>query len=695
MANNEKQARVYRDAVINGAGKELKQTLVDKQSELPRSNSDEFKSTNSSDSLTSVGTIFFDTSSYKSDLIVTSNHSEYPNRIFRVGSSDDVDEGKTFTKRDSPEGSPRKCVSPQAEPSSPRDRSMNDRDFKPGCLDRPASADFTRNAASDQDIFNYPMDLPGERPSSFPSTHVPPDFVSDTSSVASSCHGSPGITPSITPASSFENLLCLYDGKQNRVMCSAAQHIEKSASERSSHRMNISDQFAELNSDEMNTLRTNIIASDDWKKLASKQNREIHDMQKRQKEETDQFLEKAIRQCQKAVALQENNQPQEGKATLSENSKEPQSSSHQHLVSRQLSNENAQMGNLMKSAKISDDKKLNELTLKQLDSMSRPNRSKNSMNMKMIQPKNDPRAARPSLNQLKQLNQQQQMVTPIFKENNSSATADKRREPIAEKQRGGQNVTTTVGGTTGSNTRTTGSHVSQQQQQQQHQRQQFQQNYQAPRDQNVTTTVDGTATSNTRSSGAQHVTQQQFQQPNYQQPNYQPPREQNFTQQQQQQQWQQVTTAHGSSMQGSMVASNSAIQPFTTNSMQNSSYKSTVVQSGHVDAGSAMKQTESAPATGNWWMPQADASASSTADSSKMKYAPTASQPVTCAAMGSYVSATPLPATQMPGSQSGTQLPVTCSAQSRKSVTTTQGSALTSGAIYSSSQISNVRYQNN
>ena len=237
MANNEKQARVYRDAVINGAGKELKQTLVDKQSELPRSNSDEFKSTNSSDSLTSVGTIFFDTSSYKSDLIVTSNHSEYPNRIFRVGSSDDVDEGKTFTKRDSPEGSPRKCVSPQAEPSSPRDRSMNDRDFKPGCLDRPASADFTRNAASDQDIFNYPMDLPGERPSSFPSTHVPPDFVSDTSSVASSCHGSPGITPSITPASSFENLLCLYDGKQNRVMCSAAQHIEKSASERSSHRM--------------------------------------------------------------------------------------------------------------------------------------------------------------------------------------------------------------------------------------------------------------------------------------------------------------------------------------------------------------------------------------------------------------------------------------------------------------------------
>ena len=64
------------------------------------------------------------------------------------------------------------------------------------------------------------------------------------------------------------------------------------------------------------------------------------------------------------------------------------------------------------TSKLSDDAKLNELTMRQLDSMSRTTKAKST-----LQTKADTRVSRPTLNQLK-LTQQQQMAMPLSKQSN-------------------------------------------------------------------------------------------------------------------------------------------------------------------------------------------------------------------------------------------------------------------------------------
>ena len=135
--------------------------------------------------------------------------------FFRVGSSDEVDEAKVTNKRDSPGGSPRKCMSPV--------------DYnKHGPFE---SADqSSKSALSDQEFFAFANDITSDRA-------VPPDLISDTSSVASSCLDSPGVTPSLTPSSSFENLLNLQENtKISRTVQSSSQTSERVPYERSTSR---------------------------------------------------------------------------------------------------------------------------------------------------------------------------------------------------------------------------------------------------------------------------------------------------------------------------------------------------------------------------------------------------------------------------------------------------------------------------
>ena len=135
--------------------------------------------------------------------------------FFRVGSGDEVDEAKITNKRDSPGGSPRKCMSPV--------------DYaKHGPFE---SADqSSKSALSDQEFFAFANDITSDRA-------IPPDLISDTSSVASSCLDSPGVTPSLTPSSSFENLLNLQENaKISRTVQSSSQTSERVPYERSTSR---------------------------------------------------------------------------------------------------------------------------------------------------------------------------------------------------------------------------------------------------------------------------------------------------------------------------------------------------------------------------------------------------------------------------------------------------------------------------
>eukprot|EP00794_Sanderia_malayensis_P006327 gene6327-7052_t len=341
-------------------------------------------------------------------------------RMFRIGSScDDSDNG---VKQDSPEDTPRKCTSPTDTPNLMQFRalssSLSNESNEKQLLMRPGSAEGRSTPTADS-LFNAlgTLDKGDYQFYASQSTVVPPDFVSDTSSIVSFD------SPVITPSSSLENLL-LDSVRSNRTGGGNDRpQVERSLS----GRITVADVLYDLNP-ELSRLLSN---SDELKKLISRHNREIVEMRKRQKEETDQFLEKAIRQLQKAMANANG-----GAATTQEscNSQAADITSrtaaeNNALVTRQSSQENIMVLDnnaerpTAKSVKISDDRKLNELSMKQIDSMSRPNRTKMPMNM--MQPKTDTRSARPSLNQLKQLNQQQQMTKPL---SSDQSTGDKRRE---------------------------------------------------------------------------------------------------------------------------------------------------------------------------------------------------------------------------------------------------------------------------
>lgn len=104
-------------------------------------------------------------------------------RLFRVGSGESVDEMTPYQLK-TPADSPRKCLSPTGE--NPR------YGFD--------LADTSRLTMSSNSCFTYSADSLSDR-------SVPPDLISDTSSLASSGLDSPAVTPSLTPSSSFENLL--------------------------------------------------------------------------------------------------------------------------------------------------------------------------------------------------------------------------------------------------------------------------------------------------------------------------------------------------------------------------------------------------------------------------------------------------------------------------------------------------------
>ena len=121
--------------------------------------------------------------------------------LFRVGSGEDVDE--TAPSPRTAADSPRKCLSPTGQ--YPRD----------GIFDVP---DSTRPGPPDQTCYTHTDSC---------DKSVPPDLISDTSSVTSSCIGSPAITPSITPASSFESLLNLEPAKVARPAQAGSQTSDK------------------------------------------------------------------------------------------------------------------------------------------------------------------------------------------------------------------------------------------------------------------------------------------------------------------------------------------------------------------------------------------------------------------------------------------------------------------------------------
>ncbi len=369
------------------------------------------------------------------------------------------------------------------------------------------------------------------------------------------------------------------------------------------------------------------------------------------------------------------------------------------LVSRQISLENIQVDATEKSAKpgkISGDKKLNELTMKQIDSMSRPNRTKVPMNL-MMQPKTDSRVARPSLNQLKQLNQQQQMSKPLRTDvtEPNAVSADKRRDAGMERRRE-QHVTTAAGSTTSSVTtnisRKNGSsanHVSQQQQQpqqQQFQKQQpnYQQSFQQQREHSFTSQQQH---QQQREHGFTSQQQQQQQRDHgfTSQQQQQQQREHGFTPQQQQQQqahWSAAaTTTHSGTMQGSMASSSNVMTQsnLINNGKLNAAYPAGMTQGGHLE-GVVVNNDSKQPE--NWWAPQRDTNNANNVDS-KIKTTANTPLPVTCAAMGSYVNAAQPPHTP-------THLPVTCSAQSGRVTATTQGPISSAGVMYAAPQNSNI-----
>lgn len=148
-----------------------------------------------------------------------------------------------------------------------------------------------------------------------------------------------------------------------------------------------------------------------------RQSRELHEIQRRQKEEKEYFLRNAIRHIQKTNAAQEVSQSQDSNRSTPDLVRDWQVANTGQPVARQSSCDReptqADQPEKKSSSRLSDDAKLNELTMRQLDSMSRATKAKST-----LQTKADTRVSRPTLNQLK-LTQQQQMAIPLSKQPNA------------------------------------------------------------------------------------------------------------------------------------------------------------------------------------------------------------------------------------------------------------------------------------
>ena len=165
------------------------------------------------------------------------------------------------------------------------------------------------------------------------------------------------------------------------------------------------------------------------------------DLRKKQKEAREAFVENAVRQMQRTSLAQDGSQSHEtnrqmetSRMNLDSNRSTPdlikESSSHYHsissqsaLVGKQTVKESGptqgEPGEKKPAANSKDSKLLNELSMKQIDSMSRT-RVKSSM----MSTKTDAKVSRPSLNELK-LTQQQQKVSVSAKASNAMQSSSK------------------------------------------------------------------------------------------------------------------------------------------------------------------------------------------------------------------------------------------------------------------------------
>ena len=128
-------------------------------------------------------------------------------------------------------------------------------------------------------------------------------------------------------------------------------------------------------------------------------------------------MRNAIRHIQKTSAAQEVSQSQDSNRSTPDLVRDSQVAATGQPVVRQSSSDREQTqadhSEKKPTSKLSDDAKLNELTMRQLDSMSRTTKAKST-----LQTKADTRVSRPTLNQLK-LTQQQQMAMPLSKQPNA------------------------------------------------------------------------------------------------------------------------------------------------------------------------------------------------------------------------------------------------------------------------------------
>lgn len=146
----------------------------------------------------------------------------------------------------------------------------------------------------------------------------------------------------------------------------------------------------------------------------------MYELRKKQKEERENFVEKALRQVQKTTVVSDSNQSYEMGRIVSDANRHSHDSnrstpdlireSSQHVSAPQMGFKaglheiNQGEPGEKKPTLSSKNLKLNELTMKQIYSMSRTRVKSTMMNTKT-----DAKVSRPSLNQLK-LTQQQQMA---------------------------------------------------------------------------------------------------------------------------------------------------------------------------------------------------------------------------------------------------------------------------------------------
>ena len=163
----------------------------------------------------------------------------------------------------------------------------------------------------------------------------------------------------------------------------------------------------------------------------NRQNRDLCDFRRKQKEARENFLENVLRQRHKTIVVHDLSHSHEGSRHVEANRTNHDANRHNHSSSRSTpdlikepyhqssaspavtgkpitkdtGSHQSEHGEKKATANSKDSKLLNELTMKQIDSMSRT-RAKSSM----LNTKTDVKVPRPSLNQLK-LTQQQQMVS--------------------------------------------------------------------------------------------------------------------------------------------------------------------------------------------------------------------------------------------------------------------------------------------